>query len=396
MDYTKVPRSLIYRERRSLEEFGVYEKDSITQPFVEELLKFGSDEYPDIEKNALWCMNNAFYICTMFFLERDPRPRIRQYKKIATPKIKERYISDKYWSAVLSIVFLLLERTMGTLTKFQDEARQHLLMIIANDNNNDCTKMFNRFCKKLKDDTAIPPKIPNSMFAPRIIDKETVEDVIDDDYYDWEEFTDEMRERNVREIVKTFGTTEEEKHNVVEILRWALHDLYKDTDKEDNMLDEIDEGIRSKFNSDGNQAPEESKEKTVSERTLYSTNYKSRIEELEERKKELEEQVAYYHNMEKGIALGLNQGQSSLFVKSLANAFDFTYTNMKKELAPLAHGLFGWGESKLAKHMSTPCEKTERDELANLFKDVCPKLYDTIMNWGKVPLKETPEETPLY
>ena len=44
--------------------------------------------------------------------------------------------------------------------------------------------------------------------------------------------------------------------------------------------------------------------------------------------------------------------------------------------------------------MSTPCDAEERDELANLFKDICPKLYDTIMHWGKETPKETPEETP--
>ena len=74
----------------------------------------------------------------------------------------------------------------------------------------------------------------------------------------------------------------------------------------------------------------------------------------------------------------------------MAKTFGFTYTNMKTDLAPLAHGMFGWGESKLAKYMSTPCEKNERDELANLFKDVCPQLYSTIMNWGELPPEETP------
>ena len=112
--------------------------------------------------------------------------------------------------------------------------------------------------------------------------------------------------------------------------------------------------------------------------------------DLQTRIEELEEQVKHYHDMEKGIALGLNQGQSSLLVKSMAKTFGFTYSNMKKDLAPLAHRMFGWGESKLAKYMSTPCEKQDRDELANLFKDVCPQLYRTIMNWGELPPEETP------
>lgn len=111
----------------------------------------------------------------------------------------------------------------------------------------------------------------------------------------------------------------------------------------------------------------------------------SRIAQLEKENETLKEQVEQYRNMEKGIALGLNQAQAALFGESLANTFQFNYTNKKKQLAPLLHKLFGWGQSKLETCLSTPCEKEERDELANLFKELCPPLYDTIMNWGELP-----------
>lgn len=111
----------------------------------------------------------------------------------------------------------------------------------------------------------------------------------------------------------------------------------------------------------------------------------SRIAELEKENETLKEQVELYKNKEKGTALGLNQGQAALFGLSLANTFGFNYSNKKTELAPMLHNLFGWGESKLAKCVCEGCEKEERDELANLFKELCPPLYDTIMNWGELP-----------
>ena len=111
----------------------------------------------------------------------------------------------------------------------------------------------------------------------------------------------------------------------------------------------------------------------------------SRIAELEEENEALKEQVEHFRNMEKGTALGLNQAQAALFGLSLANTFEFQYTNKKKQLAPLLHKLFGWGQTKLKTCLSTPCEKEERDELANLFKELCPPLYDTIMKWGELP-----------
>lgn len=111
----------------------------------------------------------------------------------------------------------------------------------------------------------------------------------------------------------------------------------------------------------------------------------SRIAELEKENEALKEQVELCKNKEKGIALGLNQAQAALLGLSLANTFEFKYTNKKKQLAPLLHKLFGWGQTKLETCLSTPCEKEERDELANLFKELCPPLYATIMNWGELP-----------
>lgn len=111
----------------------------------------------------------------------------------------------------------------------------------------------------------------------------------------------------------------------------------------------------------------------------------ARIAELEKENKTLKEQVELCKNKEKGTALGLNQAQAALFGESLANTFQFNYTNKKKQLAPMLHKLFGWGQTKLETCLSTPCEREERDELANLFKELCPPLYDTIMNRGKLP-----------
>ncbi len=111
----------------------------------------------------------------------------------------------------------------------------------------------------------------------------------------------------------------------------------------------------------------------------------SRIAELEAELEKLREQVEHFRNKEKGTALGLNQGQAALFGLALANTFDFNYTNKKEELAPMLHKLFGWGQAKLKTCLSTPCDKAERDELANLFKELCPPLYKTIMNRGELP-----------
>ena len=294
MDYTKVPRALIYEDHRSLEDFDAYEEGSITRPFLDELLKFGSDSYPNIEENALWCLNNAFYICTMMLLEKDPRSRIYQYKKVATREyIKDRFISDKYWSAVLSMVILLLQRLETPLTRFQDEARQNLLGLIDKNTNNDCVKTFNCFSKRLKEDTSTPKKIPNSMFAPRVIDKFAIKDVLSEKDFCWVKFTNYLDERYIHDIVKAFGTTEEEKHNVVEMIRQASHSFYlmggtNDRIEEvDRILNNIDNEIEFQFNPGGKKV---SKETLVNEKQFDPTTYEDRISELEEQDRKPKEQ----------------------------------------------------------------------------------------------------------
>ena len=127
---------------------------------------------------------------------------------------------------------------------------------------------------------------------------------------------------------------------------------------------------------------------------LQLQEIKEKNAKLEEERNELQEQVDHFHAMERGTALGLNQRQAALFGLSLARTYNFQFTNMKKDLAPMLHGLFGWGESKLAVCLSTPCEKEEQEELANLFKDLSPDLYNTILKRGEPQQNTTSEVTP--
>jgi len=119
------------------------------------------------------------------------------------------------------------------------------------------------------------------------------------------------------------------------------------------------------------------------ERNLTKVDLEVEIEKLKARIKDLEAQLEEVRNKDKGISLGLNQDQAALFGLSLANAFGFNYTNKKKDLSPMLHGIFGWGESRLKQGLSNPYKKAEKEKLANLFKDLCPHLYDVIMNKGE-------------
>ena len=381
MDYTSVPRSLIYEDRRSLEDFDAYKEGSITQPFLDELLKFGSDSYPNIEENALWCLNNAFYICTMILLEKDPRPRIYQYKKVATREyIKDRFISDKYWSAVLSMVILLLQRLETPLTRFQDEARQNLLGLIDKNTNNDCVKTFNCFSKRLKEDKSTPKKIPNSMFAPRVIDKFAIKDVLSEKDFCWVKFTNYLDERYIHDIVKAFGTTKEEKHNVVEMIRQASHSFYlmggtNDRIEEvDGILNDIDKEIELQFNPEVKKV---SKETLVNEKQFAPTTYKDRIKELEEENERLNELIEDYSakydpediRKKKVIAMTARQ-HTILFLAILAN--NNSIPKNRTNLSLLLCFISGRNESTTIDCLKRQIKQKECDDLSKVFcKDLC-------------------------
>lgn len=81
MDYSKVPRILIYKERLSLEDFGVYESKSFNAVLYDSLMTL--DDLKPWVKGAfheiLRLFNDAYYYLTLIFLEKNPLERYPDY-----------------------------------------------------------------------------------------------------------------------------------------------------------------------------------------------------------------------------------------------------------------------------------------------------------------------------
>ncbi len=81
MDYTKVPRILIYKERSSLDDFGVYESKSFNAILYESLMTL-EDLKPWIKGSfheILRLFNDAYYFLTLIFLEKCPLEHYPDY-----------------------------------------------------------------------------------------------------------------------------------------------------------------------------------------------------------------------------------------------------------------------------------------------------------------------------
>ena len=401
MDYTKVPRSLIYRDRRSLEEFGVYDEGNIMFPLADAMLHMAIIRHSDSENRALWCMNTAFYICTMILLEKDPRWRISNYETIAIPSWN--YSQLEFKTLTLSLVVLLLSFLKNPLRAahpYGDKVRKDILAWLKKG------FMYDELEFKITTGSHIHYIIPNSTFAPRYIDKEAVHDALAVESFNWVQFVNYFEERSVRDIVKAFGSTEEEKHNVVDLLRQASHGFYTAgyndyPEKVDKLLDDIDKEIFLDFNPDNErEIKEEDKAELII--PIDPEPYEARIKELEEEieklkseNKELKEQQPSADNHDeidelKEEIANLKKETGKLSSKEAAI---LTITACyhagglppnRENLYPILTNLFGVGESLAKRRLREGVNKKSAEALAKCFDEVSPVIART--------LREMPEK----
>lgn len=77
MDYLKIPRSLIYKDRNDLKDFGVQTPDTMNNLLFMYLKQQALMGVPGAREVALRCFNNAYYICSLILLEANDFPELR-------------------------------------------------------------------------------------------------------------------------------------------------------------------------------------------------------------------------------------------------------------------------------------------------------------------------------
>ncbi len=110
MDYTKVPRALIYKDRDDLKDFGVQTPGTMNYQLFLQLKQQALMGVSGAREVALRCYNNAYYICTIILLEANdfPELRISDYvDKILEIEKDKRHI-DEVCLVSMAMVSLLL------------------------------------------------------------------------------------------------------------------------------------------------------------------------------------------------------------------------------------------------------------------------------------------------
>lgn len=397
MDYTTVPRQLIYRDRRSLEEFGVYSDHTINIEIAKALRTIPFISERNAESRALTCMNNAYYICTMALLEKDPVWRIGEYEIISNNVNNPRW-KDEMGNVTISLVFFYL-------CCLPDDVTIHLFDFLEELNKEVRTYgYFEHLVENIAKDALLPP----NEFAPRYIDKETVRDALVPEGFNWVKYTNYLDERSVRNIVETFGKTEEEKNNVVSMIEQAA-DIYYRWDASGGFPEEVDklfrdleEELSRQYNHEPTQAlsgneTEETKKHDV-DLFVYEVRIKELEEEIEKLKSENKEQKEQQpptddhdeiDDLKEEIAY-LKQNTSKLTSKEAAI---LTITacyhagglpSNRKQLHPILTNLFGVGEKLAIRRLGEGINEEGAEALAKCFDNVSPTIART--------LREMPEK----
>lgn len=285
MDNTKVPPPLIFCKRRSLEEF--FDKNTLNETLVDNM----SNVYymqKNFKERALKCMNTAYYICTLMLREKHPEWSFDTYCDLAFCNNKDSKVNQAVTLSLVSIYINGLceeqRQKLKKLKKQLDDFMNSILHFIqwCDPFLNDC-----RYADILKiiKNSLTDYSIDENEFAFRVIDKEAVRDVMSVKSFNWVAFVDYFRESRVRELVEYYGSTEDEKLNVVDILRQAANGFYtmgfNDKPEQVNkMLDTIEDEIHHHYNQESEKKLSVADNAELESKADFAT-YKARIKKLE-------------------------------------------------------------------------------------------------------------------
>ncbi|MBQ6204059.1 MAG: hypothetical protein IJK46_08195 [Prevotella sp.] len=140
IDYTKVDRQLIYKDRSRLSEFKVDDlRENIEHQFYRRL---SNERFMllsvDAAKYALDIFNDAYYICTLFYMVEHPKLYHAWFRQKIAGRHKNKFLT----TATMTLVYLLLGEERQPLFSEKKEFVKLVSHFILEDGDN--VEVFNR------------------------------------------------------------------------------------------------------------------------------------------------------------------------------------------------------------------------------------------------------------
>lgn len=416
MDYTKIPRSLIYVDKRDLEEFRIDEKDTLNGKLYDKIMNYTDiPTFDNAEKIVLDCFNNAYYTIMLILHTKRPELHLGAYIDAMKPYGGYHQTAQHSMSHItfyiVDLYLLVLQEDWKTCA-----LRKHLHQW---EEDLDDSYYFSFDYNELHSSAVYTEDFKPCSIVEGI--KHTfIFDLPDGIDYIIDEIRILSNKEQQRECIdlalKELNGMNLTNNNVsVELLLKKLSQelgltIYEQQPEEltnnnplqkiDNILEQDNNKGRDSTNAlfnaefqvlktENQQLKEENKELKEKLENKQDSINDGVIEELKKENEELKNLITEYQMRSlppakrKGINLGLTPQQAVIFGKWLATKFEFKYNN-QKELSSFLNSIFGWGISSLNNKMPY---SPDEDELyvASIFGPYSP---DTAMSISKKWNKE--------
>lgn len=248
MDYTEIPRELIYKEKASLKDFGVSNEMTIEHRFYEGLLK-----RPSIKgcfkkrETILRIFNNAYYLCTLILMDEDPRLSIDSYREIA--ENTERTIDwvNHFAPMTMALVYLELkgcrQECACELRIFDEFLLDDIYEHYRDWDTKGATEGKADFYELAGNGEQQYQKLPSDLpsFPPRTITIKSLGEAFDNDGYrhSLRYFTYDYDMERIAEIFRHLGRTKEEKEALRDALKWDI-ESFCDEGRKPRFLAQLD------------------------------------------------------------------------------------------------------------------------------------------------------------
>lgn len=299
MDYTDFPSQLFYKDRIDLNSFS--KSNELLPILVNNMYKIEVLTAYDFEKNALLCLNRAYYLCTIILLENNPEWRTEKYKEKAKDMHTRFFLDFRY--ITLSLVYILLEHYDEEWKKKNSKLMDNLVDFIKTSRKvgimgdsqgaKEIDELLYPIYTTLSEGTDIDFKFSSSDFSPRVIDNNLASELMRLDFR-WETATNYFHEDLVKNIIESVGETQEEKRCMIKFFIDYVKNKYNATEWYKNERLQI---LQNMAKEDG-VIIEEDNSQEQSDSQIAKLN--ARIKELEEHKEhiqsELQDLKDYYAN----------------------------------------------------------------------------------------------------
>lgn len=217
-------RTLVYRERMSLEEFGIDGENSLNSLLYDKLLDIPEIQRDEIDSNKaiLTLFNDVYYVCTAVLLTEHPERDLDNYRNILGELIHDSYAGIHKLKHVRSYCGLAMVYCL--LFSLHDDCQKtdRLMRKIVSSLSGEISKsIFRNFCECC---SCLRGVLEVETFAPRNLNPKILLDI------DWLRETSNFAPDKIRNIVYQYGKTTQECLDIIYAIDGALRQ------KEDDFL----------------------------------------------------------------------------------------------------------------------------------------------------------------